>query len=225
MNSKTVEDYAHRPKEYYNIDGVGELGMGFMLLAFALLIWLQTSAPKGSVWPLWYMLVFLLVVPATVHYGSKAIKKHITYPRTGFVSYPRRTYLSALVTALIVAPICLVLVLRGRVNYATLMGLAVVPAYAYHMARTVQWKWLVVLALAAGSLAISAAPPEFVRAAVHASRADFQWLRGGYRIDSNELAGSALLTMSFYGSVLLVSGAISFYLYLRHTQPPAPKAE
>ena len=34
-------------------------------------------------------------------------------------------------------------------------------------------------------------------------------------------AGAWLLSILAYGTILTVSGAISFVLYLRHTQPPA----
>jgi hypothetical protein len=45
-----LESLLNRPKAYYNIDGVGELAMGFMCLAGSLLAWLQANAPKDSVW-------------------------------------------------------------------------------------------------------------------------------------------------------------------------------
>jgi hypothetical protein len=37
--------------------------------------------------------------------------------------------------------------------------------------------------------------------------------------------GAFLLTMMFYGTVLLVSGGFSFWLYLRHTEAPAQEAQ
>jgi hypothetical protein len=36
--------------------------------------------------------------------------------------------------------------------------------------------------------------------------------------------GAFLLTMMLYGAVLLVSGGISFWLYIRHSEAPAPEA-
>lgn len=45
-----VQNLLGRPKEYYNVDGVGELSIGFMCLGFALLGWLQLHAPRGSAW-------------------------------------------------------------------------------------------------------------------------------------------------------------------------------
>ena len=37
--------------------------------------------------------------------------------------------------------------------------------------------------------------------------------------------GALWLTLILYGAILTISGAISFVLYLRHTQPPIQAAE
>jgi hypothetical protein len=41
---------------------------------------------------------------------------------------------------------------------------------------------------------------------------------------SGVTAGAWLLSILAYGAIMLVSGGISFVLYLRHTQPPAQAA-
>lgn len=45
-----VGSILERPKRYYNIDGVGELGGGFMMLGLGLLLWLQVHSPSGAIW-------------------------------------------------------------------------------------------------------------------------------------------------------------------------------
>jgi hypothetical protein len=42
---------------------------------------------------------------------------------------------------------------------------------------------------------------------------------------SAKTAGAWLLTLMIYGVLLLISGGISFVLYLRHTQPAAETEE
>src|ERR1035438_10408732 len=87
----TIQELSKRPEFYYNIDGVGELGMGFMMVGYGLLGWLQVHAPEHTFWHQMY--VFVIYVGAMlsiIHYGGKAIKEHITYPRTGFVEYRSR---------------------------------------------------------------------------------------------------------------------------------------
>ena len=83
-----IESLLQRPKLYNNIDGVGELGIGCMILGCALLMWLQAHAPAGSLWhKLYVVLPLIFLIVSLIDRGSKAIKKRITYPRTGFVEY------------------------------------------------------------------------------------------------------------------------------------------
>ena len=87
-----LQNYLARPKRYDNIDGTGEMYMGLMILGFALLGYLQTILPTDSLWStngfasLLFMYLILIPVLALGYWGSKAIKKHITWPRTGYVA-------------------------------------------------------------------------------------------------------------------------------------------
>ena len=210
-----------RPKGYYNIDGVGELGIGFMCVSYALLQWLQVHTPEGSVWNQMYTLfVYVGLICAVIHYGSKAIKQHITYPRTGFVEYRTRdTAWRPLIIALgfgVLASIGLLIVARSHWDVTTpasLVGLVFAAAYAHGIARTVRWKWAVVWVMAFGSLLIAVLPADLVGALASDS-----WVT---RLFPARLVGAFLLSMMLYGTMLLISGGISFWLYLRHTQAPA----
>jgi hypothetical protein len=212
-----LESLLNRPKAYYNIDGVGELAIGFMCLAGSLLAWLQANAPKGSVWHgMPALIIYFGSMCLILHYGPKAIKKRITYPRTGFVEYPKRDTLwrpmtlGAVVSAALSAGS--IVGLRRHWNMTTpvsLIGLLFAASYAYGIARTVRWKWAAAWVVALGSIVIAALPADVVGAlAGHSS-----------------VRGAFLLTFILYGTVLLVSGGISFWLYLRHTEAPAPEAQ
>jgi hypothetical protein len=209
-----------RPRLYHNIDGVGELGMGFLLLACALLQWLQVRTPAGAIWHrMDTFLIYVGLVVLVIHYGSRAIKKHITWPRTGFVAY--RSNLRW-VAAAIAAPIgALVAVgisvaLRRHWDFTTpgaLLGLGFVAMYAYGFARAVRWKWIVAGVMALGSLVIAFLPANLIAAVANDS-----WVTHPVRA---ELVGAWLLSVTLFGAILFVSGGISFWLYLRHTQVPA----
>ncbi len=215
-----LESLRNRPIAYYNIDGVGELGIGFMCLGYALLQWMQISTPQHSVWNQMYTLfLYVGVMVAVIHYGSKAIKEHITYPRTGFVEYRRRQTLwlplAIAVFVSIVAASALFTAIRRHWNLTTpasLFGLVLAAAYAHGIARTVRWKWVVVGVVAAGSLVITFLPVELVGAP-----ADQSWITRDFRA---QFVGAELLTLLLYGTALTISGGISFWLYLRHTQAP-----
>ncbi len=207
-----IESLLNRPKAYYNIDGVGELAISFMCLGCGLLMWLQAHAPKDSVWHgMPVFIIYFGTMSLILHYGPKAIKNRITYPRTGFVEYRKRDtrwrpmILAAAFSAMIT--VALAVALRRHWNLTTsasLFGLLLAVSYGYRIARTVPWKWVVVCVLALGSVAIALLPADVV---------------------GRSWQGAFILIMMLYGAVLLVSGGISFWLYLRHTEAPAPEAE
>ena len=89
-----IQDYVRRPGRYSNIDGTNEMLSGAMYLGGGLLGYLQGILPADSIWThKWHGLVFMQVVLLAVFglscWGSKAIKKYITYPRSGYVAYRR----------------------------------------------------------------------------------------------------------------------------------------
>lgn len=216
----TIDELKNRPKFYYNIDGVGELGMGFMMLGCGLLGWLQGHTPANTVWH--SMPTFCLywgTMCAIIHFGSKAIKEHITYPRTGFVEYRKgATRWRPGIMAGVIAALVSIAVAAGRrshwdmTKFVSLFGLLLTAAYARGVAGwAVRWKWSVVWLMAAGAIAIPALPANLVTdAAVH-SRA----------FDINRLFGAFYLLFLFYGVLMLVSGGISLWHYIRHTEAPA----
>ena len=168
-------------------------------------------------------LIYVGVMVSIIHYGSRAIKNRITYRRTGFVDYrPRDKYwvpagLGAGVSALLGAG--LYLAVRRHWEIATpfsLLGLLVAALYI-RTARTVRWKWAVFGVMVAGAFIIVALPADLLEAfANHNSLTPAIPARA---------VGAYWLIFTFYGAVFLISGAISFWLYLRHTQAPEQEGQ
>ena len=217
-----VESLLKRPKAYYNIDGTGELGMGFMCLGYALLLWLQLHTPKDSIWNTMYVLfIWVGLMVAIIHFGTKAIKNHITYPRTGFVAYRTQNRIwPAIVAFAVSALVSAGLALAAHSLWHIVMpvffiDLFLAACYAFGIARTVPWKCAVVLAQVIGSLVIAVLPGDLTAALSGASSP--AWF-------SARSAGAFLLCMMLYGTLLSISGAISFWLYLRRTQALAKEA-
>jgi hypothetical protein len=215
-----VESLLHRPKAYYNIDGTGELGAGFMCTGFALIIWLQLNTPKDAIWHKMYVLfIWVGLMVATIHYGTQAIKNRITFPRTGFVAYRTQSRIwpaivAAVISALVAAG--LALAARSQRDIAIpvfLIGLLFAASYAYGIARAVPWKWAVVLAQVIGSLVIALLPGDLTTGLSGGGGPGPAWLARG--------AEAFVLCLILYGALLSISGAISLWLYLRHTQAPA----
>lgn len=219
MNDE-IQNYMARPKRYDNIDGTGEMFMGLMLLAFALLGYLQGVLPAHSIWRsnalagLVFMYAVLIPVLGLGFVLQRVVKKRITWPRTGYVAYARdkKTLLKGmfaigLIAAVIGAVIAVSftsLMLLGKkhpiaISFSRVGYLAFwVPVYAfwvYRMGRGQPWKWLVVLFMALGLVVI------------------------GLTISGNFVDHSWPVTL-FVGLVWFFSGGATLVSYLRHTQPP-----
>jgi len=172
-----------------------------------------------------------MVLIAVIHYGSKAIKEHITYPRTGFVEYRKqkvRRWLSFTlggVTAIAAWGLAhfarshsdLVGSHWGMTTPVALIGLVIVVFYVLHIVSVVRWKWAVAAAMAICSVAIAMLPAGVVGGVAGSTSA--------VATLSERSFGAWLLTITIYGAIFLISGGISFVLYLRHTQPAAETAE
>ena len=211
-----------RPRLYCNIDGLVELGGSLMCLGYALLLWVLVRSPQNSVWHQISLLGFIGLMLA-IHYGTKSIKTYITYPRTGFVEYlkgdRRRT---SIIAAMLGALIPLGLFVAGQrhsdiTTAVSVSGLAFAAAYAYGIARAVRWKWIVVCAIGLGSLVIT-----FIPADVLGALANDSLVTHPVRA---KLVGAILVSLVTYGTMLLISGGVSFWLYLRHTQTPAQESQ
>jgi len=206
-----IESLLNRPKYYNNIDGVAELGAGFTALSFGFIQWMQVRSPAHSAWhSMWVFYIYFGSMFAILHYGTKAIKEHITYPRTGFVEYRKRDRVWPAVLSAVAAPAFLALIMLALRRHwdlttgASLVGLLSAASYAYRFAREVRWKWAVAWAMAIGSILIAILPGDLIGALTGHS-----WL------------AVCLPSFMLWGPLLLISGGISFRLYLRHTEAPA----
>lgn len=175
-----------RPRAYFNVDGLGELGIAIFCLGAALFRHFEFPA------------VSLLLLAAAIHIGTRAIKSRWTYPRSGFVEYRQRD--TVWIPALVIAPAAaivaatLALALPREWNLQALpalLGALFTVSYAWGFARAVRWKWIVVLVMALAALFLALKPP----------------------------ATPDLWPMTIYGSILLISGAITLLQYMR--TPPA----
>jgi len=216
-----IEKILKRPRAYNNVDGVGELSVGITLLAYALTLWVIADTPGSSIWHkgVWLVLVALV---ALTHYGSKAIKERITYPRTGYVEYSGKGRRAASVVAAVTAAACalgLFWAIRTHRDLSipcSFAGLAIAAAYARGFAGTAGWKWIAFAALAGGSAAIGFLPAASMGALARES--------GAPGVVTAQATGACILSFLFCGAVFLVSGGVSMGMYLRRTEPRARDA-
>jgi hypothetical protein len=219
-----------RAKRYDNIDGTVEMLVGLTLLGFALAGWLEALLPENS--PAWMRLVVIyasLALAVGLAYGTRrAIKKRITWPRTGYAAYPRggkSWWVTAVVSRLIalIIVIGLVLLIRfARKHQAMGMGhlswnlspktwnlrvvlliVVSVTTYAISISRIgggYWWKWLVLLFMILGVITLALTVPE-----------DFgHWERP---------------PVLFVAFLWLGSGAATLYAYIRQTKAANPEVK
>jgi len=211
----TLREIEARPRRYENIDGTAEMSFGLMILSLTLMGYLGPIVEDHATWPSGLVGFWLLVLGAiaayilTANVLTRLIKKHITYPRTGYVAYrpitkENRWRTLAFVIGLSAAAAGLAslapMIQRNHESSAlrAVMVLAFLGPYALlvlHVWKDYRWKRYLVLAYAAGLLAIAFLVP-------------------------GNIEQLARPVMALSSSVWLGSGIATLVAYIRHTQAP-----
>jgi hypothetical protein len=216
-----LSNYLDRPKRYDNIDGTNETLMGLMMLAFALAGDLPRHLGEHSFWRVHDVLFMYAILAPALALGfflQKFVKRHITFPRTGYVAMgsaenPVSTKIRGVaygallgaILAVLIAVISVPLLMREREHafkfeVARLFCAALFPGiYAFWIIRIGQgqrWKWILFCVQLAAMLVFASTVSD----------------------------GHGLLNL-FYPRILLiagitwiVSGAVTFLAYIRHHQ-------
>jgi hypothetical protein len=211
----SIDQYMKRPKLYANIEGTTEAAVGVFMLGGVLTGYLEDFVLQHVKLSYFPHLVFLYLaytpILCLIYFGPKAVKKYITYPRTGYVAYlPPRASNRAVVfaaSAITAAIIVGLVAFQSRhaavtpLRFAIAAGLGICySAPVVMFARTERWKWIVYGPLAVGLVAIMLTSGERLRDALR-----------------------PMLLLA--GCTYFASGAATFWLYMRRTQPPAPECE
>jgi hypothetical protein len=152
-----IQDYLSRPGRYANIDGLNELGWGAILCGFSGFEWLNAISPRDSLWhrPL-ALVLYTLAMALSIYLAGKALKRYVTYPRTGFVAYPDdvRCRVAPLVAVAVAVPTALVAgaFMRRGLHEATLLGAANLLFYAFAAQPLRPWKYGFLLLIASGTI-------------------------------------------------------------------------
>jgi hypothetical protein len=227
--SKQIDEYLKRPALYRNVDGTEEINMGIMGLGVAAMLFVY-PAHAGSVrgWAGAALIyIYLGILAAIVHFGSKAVKKRLTYPRTGFAE-PRCTnrggkwaVLGAIMLASAVfgAVVSLSAFRRPLAGPALVScgGLIVSVAFATGIGKRVPWKQWVAAILAVGAVAIAFLPPWLLASAYRGVPIP--------RPISPAMLGALCFYLAWMGVVFLTSGLITLRQYIGAARPVEPDAE
>ena len=83
---------SRRTQQYWYIDGLHEIGFGILCVLLWLYFWAGNYIPSGSLMNALYQSSMILVIVGgalVVNKSVTALKKRMTYPRTGFLEYKK----------------------------------------------------------------------------------------------------------------------------------------
>jgi hypothetical protein len=212
----TLQNYVGRPKRYENIDGTGEMLFGLMFLGFALAGCLEAGLPENSSRWMHGIVVYGVIIPvlALGYWGRRAVKRRLTWPRTGYVAYPRNTkrWWTVMVAGCLGAVVCVIgfeyltrFAWRHHVMSVPRIVVSVLYTVPYafwvfRMNREHPWKWLVLFLMGLGLFTIALFVP-------------------------GNLGHFGQFMLLLVGFAWFASGAGTLFSYIRHTKPAAPGAE
>jgi hypothetical protein len=202
--SNNLDKNIQRTRQYWYVDGLAEIAFGGLCLFLGLYFFAKATLSSGSPIGLFLDIGFVLLV---VGYGVlagrilKAVKMRLTYPRTGYVSYPRSKGKRRRTTFII------------GIIIGALLGLTFVTAPA-----SSNWIPAINGLLLGGAwlfVANKIGLPRFYALALLSAL-----LGVGISIAGlGDMLGLAVYYLAT-SLIMLVFGGFTLYIYLRDTQPP-----
>jgi hypothetical protein len=204
MRSNEIDRVQQRVRRYWYEDGLTEIVVGGIFVLLALLFFGEGLAPAGVLPPSFSAFAFpvlLIVLMVVARPVLAAAKGRLTYPRTGYVAYPRKGPRGRLITGVVggvLAALIVILLsaLSSPFNWPTLLQGVAIGAFLLYMAHTMALPRFYVLALISAFAGAGAA---------------FSGL--------GETLGSAA-QFATIGVALIVSGSLILRAYLSGTSRP-----
>ncbi len=105
----STSSVAHYVRQYWFTDGLAELVTGIGFVVYAGLTWAaQVTSPPWNLWLSWAQRASALLILILAKWLVPLLKWRITYPRTGYVAYPKPSPRRQRITLLIAAGVMLV---------------------------------------------------------------------------------------------------------------------
>jgi hypothetical protein len=212
-NNDPLVNAERTARRYWNVDGLAEIyaGVFFLLVPLLNLFWQRTS-----IGPAWRVLGGLTVMTCTLALSRTiliVIRRRLTYPRTGYVSFRRpRRGKEAAGTALILIALAAIFVLMafttnwlGGLTAISGITIGVIDLYLGRMTDLPRFYFLAGLSIAAG-IVLGLVEPTFI---------PFFPMEGAMEV-------SAYL-FGIIGAGYLITGGITLVRYLRENPAPAPE--
>ena len=203
-----IEIAPRRAARYWYEDGLAEIGVGLLFLLVAAWFAVEGLAPAGSL-PPWFSALGLpvIVLGGMFAFGLlvRVIKQRLTYPRTGYVAYPRTPPLRRWLAG----------VIGGAISFLLVLFLAARP------------DWMTALPALQGAAIAAILLLLSVRSGVLRLAVEGLLALGAGLIVSLASVGTSIgaaLVFGTTGVASLISGIFVLAHYLRTTSPPAAGA-
>lgn len=202
MTNDEIDHRMQRTKRYWYVDGLPDIVFGAILVLLALYFYMKTVLPPDSTLSNLLTMGFVLLIIGCGWIGGKIInyfKERLTYPRTGYVSYPKPKTSHRLATgivAMLIASLLTALLATSPGSLfliPTLMGVLIGLALLYFGSKIGLMRYYVFAAL---STLIGVG---------------LSWTH----------IGTDLSSAIYYfgmGLVLLITGVFTLWKYLRQTE-------
>ena len=201
-----IKSSEQRTQRYWYIDGLTELGFGFVCLLLAGYFFLQATLPDASPASQYLnlaLMAFIFFSSYAFRYAVRKVKERITSPRTGYVAYRRTPHhkrlaliAAALFSAGIFAAVLSFFILGGQDQWmAAVSGLIIAAIWAILGYRLIILRFFALagFSLAAGLLA----------SLIHLDQ---------------EMG--LVVYYGLFSLAMLVSGGLTLQSYLRASPPP-----
>jgi len=204
----TIDTIVHRTQRYWYIDGLAEITVGLLFIVMSVYFLVQARIKTVSINPVlanFFLLAVILLVVWLFRYVLQAVKTRLIYPRTGYVAPPHMQKSSrwqhygvtAWLVLVFISLIALISGSKATPSWAPLLigiviGITVLSlSYRFRLMR---------LALLACALVLIGAVVSF--------------------FNPGETFAT-ILSSAADGVCFIISGGITFVLYLHNNQPPA----
>jgi len=203
MMNEDIDHTIQRTRRYWYIDGLPDIVFGSILLLLALYFYMKTVLPPESTLANMLTVGFVLLIVGCGWIGGRIInyfKERLTYPRTGYVSYPKPKTSHRMVTGIVAALIAFMLTALIATSpgslflIPTLMGVLIGLAMLYFGSKIGLMRYYLYAALSA-LIGIG-----------------LSWTH-----ISSDLSGAVYYFVM--GLVLLVTGVFTLWNYLHQTKP------
>jgi hypothetical protein len=207
-SNKSLNELTKRPIQYWFEDGIGELVTGGLFTLIGSYLILQAIL-SNSVWQAVISILSVIVIGGGVFLGRVLIaklKERLVYPRTGYVSYPKRPSKGKLaVTLITVIAVAISVIMLGRSE------------------SDFTWTTFVIGAICGALMLFQAIQTGFYRLYIEAALAFLL----GATMANPAFAGKLNNGLFFliYGLILVFAGGCALFSYFQRAPSPTHEEE